>query len=365
MTILSGIFAHVSALGPPSLLAAQLAAALPLGLAIAGRIGRRGTLGPIVVGLAVLAATVAAGPAIAGGLDSLGADFLARAAVRSLMALVLATPWLMLPRAGHTGPLGLVAAATVAFVAPLAFAYRLGETRTTEAASSLESGRLVRAREAVDVLVAIGWWRPVGGQEPVAARRSIDSQLARIGREVAQALPADAGPKARIERAFHRIQVGRDDEAASALEAIGDDPDALLLLASLDRDRGRLDASENAYRRAIVASDADRLAITYDGLIETLSLADRPDEAAAIAREAARRLPRRAGAFVLQLGRLELQAGRPASALASLGEATRLDPALAASAAPLIRRARVATPACLVRPFASPVPVPSPRRSLP
>src|SRR5262249_59102375 len=75
--------------GPPVLLAAQIVAALPLGLVLADALRlaapRIGTLAWALIGLILLGTTGAIGPATAAVLDEAGAGFFARAVLRSAL----------------------------------------------------------------------------------------------------------------------------------------------------------------------------------------------------------------------------------------------------------------------------------------
>lgn len=356
----AGAWRSAPPFGPPGLLIVHLVMALPLGWALAVVVARpkRGP-GPWAWGLLgfLLAVAVAVlGPTIGRALDAAEAGFLERAALRSTLASILVVPWLV-PTARRTqGSPSLtiirIAGLAVAVLPPLAFAYRLTETRTAEAASHLDTGRFAKAEPILGELGQIGSWRPIAGKPLADVRRSVGTSLARLRREVRRTLSGGATLQVRLDRVFGLIQLDRLDEAEALLRPLVDlDPDAALLRASLLRDLGRWADGVRAYRRAleiIDKTDSGRLVTAYDGLAEVLRSAGRVGEVSIVYREAARKLPLRAGDFAFRTGQHELDAGRPSAALASLTEAVRLDPSLTARAESLFRQVRVRTPACLL-----------------
>src|SRR5262249_26849256 len=98
---------------------------------------------------------------------------------------------------------------------------------------------------------------------------------------------------------------------------------------------------------------ADRAALTwcstaFDGLVDALKSEGRSAEAGRILLEARATLPERSAYYAVRLAANDLDAGRTVSALAWIDEALRRDPTLVTGIRPLIRRARLQTPACLV-----------------
>src|SRR5262249_24069002 len=174
----------------PVLLAAQLLVALPLGWILARELARAaariGVLAWAMIGLMLLATTAAIGPVIAAGLDQVAAGFLARALLRSALAVVIVVPWLV-PRAGGRGPSrgqspsppALVIAAILAMLPPMAFAYRLTEIRSADVATDLDTGRLAKARGMLEVLCELGSWKNVADVPARALLRSVRVDLDR------------------------------------------------------------------------------------------------------------------------------------------------------------------------------------------
>jgi tetratricopeptide (TPR) repeat protein len=278
------------------------------------------------------------------------------------------TPWLVpLARrvvgAGRRPPVvaAVAAGALVAGLPPLAYAYRLTVARSTEVAADLDTGRLVKAGRSLWVLDEIGSPRPVAGAPPRDALKALRPRVERLRRVVARPLPAGATAAERLGRAFELTQLDRLDAAAALLRPAADagDTDAAVLLAAVDRDLGRWADCERLYRRVIDASrpqlGADAAAVArcstaYDGLADALKAAGQPAGAGRVLLEARAVLPHRSAYYALRLGAHDLDTGRAVAALAWFEEAVRLDPALSTPAQPLIRQARLRTPACLVVP---------------
>ncbi len=350
----------VLSFGPPLLSIVQLLCAVPLGVVVAMKCGGTGRrvlpLAWVSLGIAMMLLVVGFSPAIASALDRDEMGFLGRSAVRTVLALAIVTPWLV-PIASRwrveTPPVAWVAGVLLATLPPLSFALRLTETLSAEAASHLDTGRLAKARAALVGLVAIGSWRLVGSSAPVVALGAVERSILAAEAETARPLGPNAGPSSVMQRAFRLAQIGREDDAAAMLEPVARvNREAALLLASVDRDRERWSESERGYRRVLTSAgplDAATLAMTYDGLIDALRFSGRGPDAIDVTRDAARAVPRHAGHFAMQRGRLELDAGRPLAAMNSLSSALKLDPSLGPQVAPLIRQVKVRTPACLLQ----------------
>lgn len=349
----------------PGLLAAHLALALPLGWGVAARVAGRTSRSArwawAGAGILLIVATLAAG--WAGLPASAGAGFLACGLARSALATALVAPWLV-PAAGgawRLGPRGrleVLAAVVLAVLPPMTLAYRVVRSRASDFTAHRETGRLALAWEAVETLRGLGVGA-IDGSGPIdGTRRVLAGELRRLTR-MARATPGPSAPSGeRLAHAFALIGLGRVAEAEAEIRPLAaTDPDATLLLASIERDQERWADAERDYLRVIAGPQApsprdpatlDRWATAYDGLVDVRIGAGRPGEAASALREAIRGLPPRAGHFTLRLGRYELEAGRPRVALGLIDEARRLDPGLACEAAPLIQSIRVRTPACLL-----------------
>jgi tetratricopeptide (TPR) repeat protein len=349
----------VSPFGTTQLLIVHLVAAVPLGYIVAREVWpsvRR--LGPVLqlgVGLLLAVAVAALGPSIGRALDAIDAGFVMRTFCRSALAVFLVTPWLVPPRrASRASRPAFVAGLFLAVLPPLAFAHRLAEVRTTEAASYLETGRLVRAEAVIEGLSEIGSWYPINDKSPRQARQSTQASLEALRGEARRAPSEDASVSSRFQRAFLLFQLDQLEEADKLLRPLAEiDTTAALLLASLDRDRGRWADCERTYRRVLGPSgsmDPRHLVAAYDGLAGVLRAAGRPGDATALYHQASQRLsdPGHAGYFALQRGRHELEAGRPFAALSALSDAVRLNPSLGPQADTFLRQVRLKTPACLL-----------------
>lgn len=350
------------------LLAAHCVAALPMGwlAALMFRGEKQSVAGWAGLGLASTAAVRFLGPALANGLDSAGAGFLARGIVRSLLATVLVVPWLMAlkrrerggdPRGGRA--LMWVAALLMAVLPPLALAHRLIRSRTAEFDSHRGTGRLVRAWAALETLRELGAEEASAGEPVREARIALARDLRGLGRLAGRRPTGTFDATERLGRAFALIGLDRLDEAELELRPMvaAAEPDATLLLASVERDRGRWAEAERAYLQVLDAqlpratrdpSALDRCVTAYDGLVDARLGGGKTVEAGVALREAIQMLPSKAGHFTLRLGNYEIDSGRPVAALARLGEVAGLDSALAPKARELIRSVRVRTPACLL-----------------
>lgn len=373
LPLLAGVGRHSpgslpSPFADASLLAAQCVAALPMGLIAASMLrGKRpGVAAWAGFGLALLAALWLLGPALATGLDSAGAGFPARAIVRASLATALVVPWLVVVNRRAAGDdarggrrLAVVAALLLAVLPPMALAHRLIRSRTSDFHSHRSTGRLARAWAALDAMHELGAEEAAAGEPIHAARIALARDLRGLGRWASRGPAGEIPAAERVRRAFALIGLDRLDEAESVLRPMlaAAEPDATLLLAAVERDRGRWAEAEYAYLRVLDRqlpsaprdpAAMDRCVTAYDGLVDARIGAGRTVDAGIALRQAIVRLPPRAGHFTLRLGTYEIDAGRPAIALARLSEVAGLDPSLAHEARALIRSVRVRTPACLL-----------------
>jgi hypothetical protein len=362
-----------SPFGWPRLLVAHLVMSVPLSLLVAqllslplGRPSGDATLwGWAAAGLGSMFAFALLGPSLAEGMDALGLGFTARGLVRSAVCVLIEVPWLMLGVRGSGGVavppvsrVSLAVAALVAVVPPMAYTNQVVRTRGVELATNLDTGRLVRGSAILEGLWELGDRRDVGGLSPVQARRSLAATRSQLHEAARQHLPRGASATDRLDRAFLMIQLDQLDEAeALLLPIVSELADAALLLGAIYRDQGRWAESVRTYREVLDRlrphfgrdADTESLGLTaYDGLAEAAVLSGRPEDAEQAYLEAARAMPTQAAHFAFQLGRHYQNGGRPLAAIAQFENATRLDPAYQIQTAPLIRRLRVQTPACVL-----------------
>jgi tetratricopeptide (TPR) repeat protein len=356
--------------GPPVLLAVQIIFALPLGWVLARALERAaariGTLAWATSGLIVLATTAVINPAIATGLDQVGASFFVRAILRSALAVMLVAPWLV-PATRWAGPSATRPAifaapaigAILAVMPPLAFAYRLTEARSADVAADLDTGRLAKARATLEQLCELGSWKTVGDVSPRELRQSLQAKLYRHEKAALTALPDRVTPAELLQRGFLLTQLGRLAETEVLLKPLADrgDADATLFLAAVYRDQERWSDCERLYGQVLgmsrprigtSANAVARCVMAYDGLADALRGSGRFKDVGKVLLEARARLPSRSAYYAFRLGCHDLDTGRPVSALVWFDEAVRRDPSIQSQVQPLIHRARVRTPACLL-----------------
>lgn len=353
--------------GPTILLVAHLAAALPAGWVLA-RSFAHGSSRPRPLAGAVLGVFEAVvlgmmGPILAGWLDFTDSGIVARSFVRSALSVLLVSPWLLpwasrpVARSGFIS--ALAAGAILAVLPPLAFATRLAETRSTEAAADLETGRLAKASRTLWALQELGASALVSATSPAKWLEVLRLQMEALEQTASQSLAQTATTSARIDRAFVLIQLNRLAEAEKVLKpaAASGDIDASLLLAAVHRDEGHWVDSERLYRQLLDrapsghragAARVDQMATAYDGLADVLTAAGRPDKAGRVLLDARRRLSSKSSHYAFRLGVHDLDHGRPFSALEWFDEAIRQDARFSARVEPLRRQALVRTPACLI-----------------
>jgi len=353
--------------GPTILLVAHLTAALPAGWALARSFVRDSSHPRPLVGavLGVFETVVLGmiGPILAGWLDITGAGIVARGFVRSALSVLLVAPWLLpwasrpVARSGFVS--ALAAGAILAMLPPLAFATRLAETRSTEAAADLETGRLAKASRTFWALQELGASVPVSAQSPAKWLEVLRPQMEALEQTASRPLARTATTSARIDRAFVLIQLNRLAEAEEVLKpaAVSGDIDASLLLAAVHRDEGHWVDSERLYRQLLDRAPyshgaglnrVDQMATAYDGLADVLTASGRWEEAGRVLRDARRRLSTKSSHYAFRLGVHDLDHGRPFSSLEWFDEAIRQDARYSARVEPLRRQALVRTPACLI-----------------
>jgi tetratricopeptide (TPR) repeat protein len=334
--------------GWPRLLVAHLAAAVPLAVCLAARIGPRG--GPwarAAVAAGVTLGTAAALPFVADFLTAAEVGFTGRAIVRTLLAALAATAWVAVVPV-PAARLPWVAAVAFAVVPPLAYAHRLAETRAADFDTFAKTGRLVRALAALDGLADLGSDKRFAG-------KSVRELIPLLKKDVDKLAARAAGPlppteEGKVGRAMLLVALNRPAEAEDVLKEIASPPPAALMVrAAVARERGRWADLEAACRSVTDRTDVppEVLQDAFDGLGEAHRNLGRAADAAAAYRAAADRLPHRAGYYELQLGLLAADRGRPHDALAHFAEALRLDPTLEPTVAPHRRRVSTNSPSCL------------------
>ncbi|HYH67060.1 MAG TPA: hypothetical protein VD866_20360 [Urbifossiella sp.] len=352
----------------PRLLAAHLAAAVPLGLVLAARVPPRDPAARarwVAAGVAAAVGVALIGPGLG---DELAAGKVGAApllVLRTLLAAALVVPWCVAAAAGtgtveKPGQWEFAAAGLLALLPPGMYAETLARARTASAEELLATGRPAKALPHLTGAVELGGDRKVEGKAPAEARRSADALVAQLRKGTAAGLPPTAPPAVQLRFAVALIQLDELDAAADRLRPLAaTDDTAQLLLATVYRDQEKWADSDAAYEAALArllpragADPAARrgCATAFEGLAHNARGAGRPAAAGAVYRRALAELPAEAARFHFLLGRHEHDGGRPAAALEHLRAAAELDPAgYAKSVGDFVAAIRSHTYGCVLR----------------
>lgn len=350
----------------PRLLAAHLAAAVPLGLVLAARFPPRDPAARarwVGVGVAGALGVALLGPSLGDELAAGKVGAVPLLVLRTLLAAALVVPWCVAAAAegaDRPGQWEFAAAGLLALLPPVMYAESLVRARTASAEELLATGRPVKALPHLAGLVELGGDRKVEGKAPAAARRATDELVAQLRKGTAAGLPPSATPGAQLNFAVALIQLNELDAAADRLRPLAaTDDTAQLLLATVYRDQEKWADGDAAYEAALArllpraATDAAArrgCATAFEGLAHTARGAGRPAATGAVYRRALAELPAEAARFHFLLGRHENDGGRPASALEHLRAAAVLDPgAYAKPAGELAAAIRSHTYGCVLR----------------
>src|SRR5262249_40395316 len=121
-------------------------------------------------------------------------------------------------------------------------------SRTATANEYIATGRLAKAERVLTGLVELGSDQPVAGKQPAELRRLVQQNLDRLAKSANYPLSSKVTRDAKFARCGTLIQLDRLDEAAELLQPfVAENPTAMLLLATIDRDRERWAESDAGY----------------------------------------------------------------------------------------------------------------------
>jgi hypothetical protein len=349
-------------------LLAHLAAAVPLGLAVAACVHSRPGLAAAprwawaMVGLVLAGVVALVSPQIGSAVAGADLGMMPLLVLRSLLAGALVIPWCVAagrtPSTDHRHGLALAIGAGLAVVPCGLYVDAVAAARTHEAGDLIAQKRLAPAEGVVVGLCEVGSDRPIGTMSPAKVRAWLAGYLSAMRREADRPLSASATAQERIDRAILLVEVERLDDAADVLQPLAPaDDTATLMLAAIHRDRRRWAEAEALYttvlNKSLPRAGADAAAraasrTAFEGLAESAHGAGRPADAEAILTRGLHELPADAPRFHHLLGRHYFEVGRIGLAREHLEAAARLDPVGSGqSAEELIRQIRTATPGCL------------------
>jgi tetratricopeptide (TPR) repeat protein len=344
----------------PELLVVHLLSTLPLAWALGSSVmGGRIAWGMATACLSIC--VIVGGRRIEAACSAWELGFVARALLRTIIAasLVFGLGFVRPARlpAVDSSRIVLIAVLLIAMIPPLAFATRRVAVLDAELPILLNVGKTVRALQSAKRLSSLGARRTTDGHELRTLGERLESERVRLEREFA----ASGEGGSRLEAAFLLVRLDRLDEARSlvAPRAAEGEIDAVLLLAAIERDSGRLAESERLCRIAIRALERrvpttegvrSRLETSYDTLVDLLETEGRISEVEQVLRAGEAALPERGGHFALRRGINLLARGRATAAVEQFHRAASIDPRLSSRIEPLLDKARVQSPACLLIP---------------
>lgn len=352
-------------------LVGHLVTALPLGLLVAGWARTLPSVNEAARGLWVVIGFVVAGvmavlcPGLGEGVAS--GDFGASAllVLRSALAFVLVLPWCVWSRdqptqSSATSRPGVwfAVCAGLALLPCGLYAEAAILARTATANEHIATGRLVKAERVLTGLVELGGDRPVAGKLPAELKRGVRKELDRLEKNTSYPLSPSAPRDVKFARCVTLIQLDRLDDAAELVQPFAtDNPTAIMLLATIDRDRERWAASDAGYEQALahflpkVADPSVRgsIRLAFEGLAYNARMGHRPADVERALQRGLETLPDEAAYFHFQLGQHYANIGRPALAIDHLTKAADLDPAKnRESANRIIQTLHTTTPTCVL-----------------
>jgi tetratricopeptide (TPR) repeat protein len=354
-------------------LVGHLVAALPLAFLVARCLRAAASVNEaarglwIVIGFALAGIAAVVCPGIGESIASSEFGVNALLVLRTALALGIVLPWCVWaldppaqlhapsqPRVWFSVCLG------IAIVPCGLYAEAAITARTATANEYIATGRLAKTEHVLIGLVELGSDRPVAGKPPAELQRLVRQDLDRLTKNASYPLSPVAPHESRFSRCVTLIQLDRLDEAAELVQpfAAEENPTAVLLLATIDRDRERWAASDVGYERALThllpkattdASARGSSRLAFDGLAYNARMDHRPADAERAFQRGLESLPGEAAYFHFQLGQHYANTGRPALAIEHLTKAAELDPAKHRdSANHIIQNLRTSTPMCVL-----------------
>lgn len=324
--------AIVSPFGWWSLMLVQVLASLPLAMVIAAALPKR----PYLTGTAVLAAvvgvvlTVAMGASVDPYLDGNDVAFLPRHLIRVGWVLALQVPLCLalLPADRRIASWPGLAVGLLLVAGTAGVAWSKVRLVTDQTATQITEQKYLQALTNLETLCEVGSPLPVyRDRPPKDVRMAIIGQLRRSAMALAARLPGQSPVGAVLDRADMLSRLDLFDDATAALNQLPEPNfDALLMLAGVEHQRGRLDDSDEALRAASkYATNEYQHSRVYVGLVRNARDRLDPREVERLLQEGLAKLPTQRAAFHFHLGRHYRRDHQPRRALDHLAEAVSLD----------------------------------------
>lgn len=336
----------VPGFGWPRVLFTHLLFAIPLGyvIALSLRTHFQCKIPPaasVASGFAVLAIVAWIAEPVASAMVSAGIGQLATAVLRSCVAVVLVLPWCAACATQDQLPaptrLAVILAAVCAILPPALESHSVIEARTPYASELLESGRTAKATMVLTGLCELGSETAIAGKSPHEWLAKTHKELKTLRDTCDQALPANATPNAKLNRATSLLALNRLTEATDLLTPLAErDPFAALLLATVLRDREQWNASNEQLNSAVERfrepskrnPRARAMCVSaFEMLARNAHDAGQPHEAEAALTRGLAEFPTEAARFHFLLAQHYRDGGKPERALDHLQQVMKLEPA--------------------------------------
>ncbi len=350
----------------PSLIVVHCLAAIPLAVLLGDWLRNKSKWVnpvPLVVGGMILSG-IAYGAMGSIGESLEGVGFGLRCVVRSLLGLLLATPFVMAARVEvpvfKQSWLSLGVGLVVGLVLPGVWAEKLTSETVPLMSIDLAKGRLVRASRHLEALLDLAPDRnlPSGSESRTLTeiKRRLNADLARVSERVSSPPKESAKWAEKIEYANDLVSLDRLEDAEKVLVKLSANPVAQRKLSEVYQLQKRYPESDAVLRsflsEGLPRTDKPAVRIAcieaFDALANNAAEQRHYNQVEAILNEAIEKLPNDEAHFRYELGLHYKMRNRPLDATRELNEAIRIDGTLAPVAEPLIRNLKEQTPACLV-----------------